>query len=59
MEQISKYAEDLRRIYRALQAQQGELDLIILRTPSGHIREELSSANIHILAAMKDISEVC
>lgn len=58
MEQLSKHGNDIRRIIRALEAQQGELDLIILKTPTGGVREDLTGANIHLLSAISSLTNV-
>lgn len=58
MEQLSAHAEDIRRIIRSLEAQQTELDLIILRTPTGQVREDLTVGNIHLLVGIQALLNV-
>jgi hypothetical protein len=43
---------DIARIARALDAQQKELDIQILRTQTGPEREALTEANIHLMQAI-------
>lgn len=42
---------DVRRVSRALEVQAVELELLILRTPTGEARNALTEANIHIMIA--------
>lgn len=42
---------DLRRVSRALEVQAVELELLILRTPTGEVRNALTEANIHLMIA--------
>lgn len=46
------------RIQRALNAQQVELDLLILAQPSGGARNLLTDANIHLLEAIRKLEEL-
>lgn len=58
MQQLSKHVEDLHCIVRAIELQQQELELIILRTPTGHVREQLTEANIYLMAAIQNLTEI-
>ena len=53
--QLSQYPEDARRIVCHLQLQQQELTLLILKTPTGSVRNYLTEANIYLLAALASI----
>ena len=57
-EQLSRHATDMRRIVRALQDQQRELDLMILKTPTGQVREDLTEGNIFLLRALSSLLNV-
>lgn len=46
---------ELLRIIRALEAQQSKLDLLILKTPTSKAREDLTSANIHLLVGIGEL----
>lgn len=48
---IAVRSDDVRRIVRQIKAAQGELELEILRQPTGYVRNILTEANIHLLAA--------
>lgn len=56
--QLCKNHKDVARIERALSALQHELDREVLAEPTGYPREELSTANIHLLAALSSLREV-
>ena len=58
-QQLIRNPEDARRICRAIEAQRQELDLLILREPTGYPRTELTAANIHLLAALDHLKEIC
>lgn len=58
MGQLSKYSEDIRKIVRQIELQLQELDLLILKTPTGPVREELTNANIYILQGIQHLKEV-
>lgn len=49
---------ELRRILRALEARQKELDLLILNQRSGAERNLLTDANIHLLASMDSLKNI-
>ena len=57
-EQLSHHSDFLRRMIRIMQDEQRELDLIILRTPTGQVREDLTEGNIHLLAAISALLNV-
>lgn len=58
MAQLVRRPDDLRRICRAIESQRSELELVILGEPTGYPREELTSANIHLLEALNHLKEV-
>lgn len=49
--------QDLRRVSRALEVQAVELELLILRTPTGEARNALTEANIHLMIARSKLEE--
>jgi hypothetical protein len=51
MEQDQK--EALRRIVRAIEAQKVELDLVILKEPTGPNRDIMTDAQIHLSVAVE------
>lgn len=58
MEQLSQHGETIRKIIRHLEDEARELDLVILKTPTGGVREDLTSGNIHLLAAISELKNV-
>lgn len=50
--------KDTLRLQRALEAQQIELDLLIIAQPSGGARNLLTEANIHLLEAISKLKEL-
>lgn len=55
---LSVHAADIRRIIRSMENSRSELELIILRTPTGGVRNFLTEANIHLLASVGKLLEV-
>ena len=49
----------LRRLLRQLDLIKQELDLMILRTPSGDARNVMTEANIHLMVADSVLVEIC
>ena len=43
----------IQRVARALETQQQQIELLVLAEPSGPRRNELTSANIHLLGALE------
>ena len=50
--QLSAYRYDVAKVIRELQHQAGELDLIILKTPTGQVRNDLTEGVIHLQEAI-------
>lgn len=48
---------DTARIHRAIQAQQVELDLLILKTSTSEARNKLTEGNIYLLSALSALTE--
>lgn len=57
--QLSRRIADVRRIIRALEAQCDELDLLILREPTGQARNEMADANILVRQGVQSLLNVC
>lgn len=50
--------KDSTRILRACKAQQIELEILILGTPTGGARNLMTDANIHLLASIGKLEEL-
>lgn len=57
-EQLSQYPSDVLKLIRALEHQQIELDVLIMKTPTSNVRNDLTEANIHLMAAISSLKNV-
>lgn len=57
--QLSDNKSEIRDLVWVLDEQQHALDSLILREPTGVPREELTSANTHLMSAINHLKEVC
>lgn len=56
--QLSQYPEEVIKIIQAVEFQQRALELLILKTPTSNVRDELTNANIHLMGAINDLKNL-
>lgn len=57
-EQLSQYPAEVIKIIKELEYQTQQLTLLVMKTPTSNVRNDLTSANIHLMTAVSDLKNV-